>query len=278
MITVREALKSAEAKLASSGVPDAAGDARRLLAEILSASPLQLFLQTERELTGEEQARLNVCVNRRAAREPLQWILGSTGFMGLDFEVNAHVLVPRPDTEILVEEAMRRIPRGARVLDLGTGSGCIAVSLAVLRPDLQVSAVDLSGEALRVAQRNAGANGARVRFLQGDWFEPVAGESFEAILSNPPYIARAEQPDLMPEVQQEPELALFADHDGLACYEKIVKEAPVHLEKDGLLLFEIGYRQKDAVCALLRERIGEPFALRDYGGQWRVVGACHTIG
>ena len=172
------------------------------------------------------------------------------------------------------EEALRHVRPDSRVLDIGTGSGALAVSIAKLGI-CSVTAVDVSDTALRVAKGNAEANGAQVRFVKSDCFSALAGETFDVIVSNPPYISREEMEMLMPEVKQEPELALFGGEDGLDFYRRISREAPAYLAEGGVLLFEIGWQQKDAVSDLLRAHIGEPFALKDYGDNWRVVGAVY---
>ena len=206
-------------------------------------------------------------------REPLQYILGETEFMGLTFHVEPGVLIPRADTEILVEKALAWMKPGARVLDIGTGSGAIAVSLAKLGRPAQVTAVDVSDRALEIARQNAERNGAAVEFVKSDCFSALKGRKYDMIVSNPPYISEDEMRGLMPEVTREPELALFGGADGLDFYRRISREAPEYLNEGGCLLFEIGWLQKDAVSALVKAHIGEPFALRDYGQNWRVVGA-----
>jgi len=272
-VTIREALKAAGARLEEAGVPNAAYDAMQMLAHVLGEDALMMRLNAQRQLGEESLAAYEAIVARREKREPMQYILGSTGFMGLEFHVEPGVLIPRPDTEILCEEALRRLAPGARVLDIGTGSGALAVSLAKLAAGAQVTAVDVSDTALAIAQRNAQENGAQVRLVKSDCFAALAGETFDMIVSNPPYIDSADMAQLMPEVLQEPHLALFGGEDGLDFYRRICREAGAYLECGGCLLFEIGYKQKDDVCALLREHIGEPFALKDYGDNWRVVGA-----
>ena len=192
--------------------------------------------------------------------------------MGLTFTVAPGVLIPRQDTEILCGEALSRLRPGMRVLDIGTGSGALAVSLARLG-GAQVTAVDVSDAALSIARENARKNGVDVRFVKSDCFEALAGERFDMIVSNPPYIDAQEMAELMPEVQREPELALFGGPDGLDFYRRIAAQAPAHLTCGGWLLFEIGWKQREPVCALMRAHVGEPFACRDYGGNWRVVGA-----
>lgn len=272
-MTIREALAQGAARLQSAGVPDARLDAELLLAHVLREDRLRMRLDGARGLSDEQAERYDALLCRRQTREPLQYIEGEAAFMGLTFRVAPGVLIPRQDTEILCEEALSRMKPGARVLDIGTGSGALAVSLARLGRGAQVTAVDVSDTALSIARDNARRLGAQVRFLHSDCFSAVAGERFDMIVSNPPYISREEMETLMPEVRREPELALAGGEDGLDFYRRIVREAPAHLSEGGCLLFEIGWQQRDAVSALVRESVGEPFSLKDYGGNWRVVGA-----
>ena len=272
-MTIREALRLAAARLEQAGVPDADVDAAYLLASVLKEDTLAVRINGHRELAAPQRAAVDALCDRRAAREPLQYILGETEFMGLTFHVEPGVLIPRADTEILVEKALAWIKPGARVLDIGTGSGAIAVSLAKLGRPAQVTAVDVSDRALEIARRNAERNGAAVEFVKSDCFSALKGRKYDMIVSNPPYISEDEMRGLMPEVTREPELALFGGADGLDFYRRISREAPEYLNEGGCLLFEIGWLQKDAVSALVKAHIGEPFALRDYGQNWRVVGA-----
>ena len=272
-MTIREMLKSASARLESAGVPNAAYDAMQMLAHVLREDALMMRLNGHRELAQDKHEAYEAILARREKREPMQYILGSTGFMGLEFHVEPGVLIPRPDTEILCEEALRRLVPGGHVLDIGTGSGALAVSIAKLAKNAKVTAVDVSEAALAIARSNAENNEADVRFIKSDCFAALQGEKFDMIVSNPPYIDKEDMTQLMPEVLQEPELALFGGEDGLDFYRRISKEAGAYLEEGGCLLFEIGYKQKDDVSALLKEHIGEPFALKDYGDNWRVVGA-----
>ena len=272
-MTIREALAQAAARLETAGVPDARLDAELLLARVLREDRLRMRLDGQRTLGDAQRSEYDALIARRQTREPLQYIEGEAAFMGLTFRVAPGVLIPRQDTEILCEEALLRMKPGTRVLDVGTGSGALAVSLARLGRDAQVTAVDVSDAALAIARDNARRLGAQVRFVKSDCFAALAGERFDLIVSNPPYISREEMETLMPEVQREPELALAGGEHGLDFYRRIAREAPAHLLPGGCLLFEIGWRQRDAVSALVRESVGEPFSLRDYGGNWRVVGA-----
>lgn len=272
-MTIREALRLAAARLEQAGVPDADVDAAYLLASVLKEDTLAMRINGHRELAAPQRAAFDALCDRRAVREPLQYILGETEFMGLTFHVEPGVLIPRADTEILVEKALAWMKPGARVLDIGTGSGAIAVSLAKLGRQAQVTAVDVSDRALEIARRNAERNGATVEFVKSDCFSALKGRKYDMIVSNPPYISEDEMRGLMPEVTREPELALFGGADGLDFYRRISREASEYLNEGGCLLFEIGWLQKDAVSALMKAHIGEPFALRDYGQNWRVVGA-----
>ena len=272
-MTIREALRLAAARLEQAGVPDADVDAAYLLASVLKEDTLAMRINGHRELAAPQRAAFDALCDRRTAREPLQYILGETEFMGLTFHVEPGVLIPRADTEILVEKALEWMKPGERVLDIGTGSGAIAVSLAKLGRQAQVTAVDVSDRALEIARQNAERNGAAVEFVKSDCFSALKGRKYDMIVSNPPYISEDEMRGLMPEVTREPELALFGGADGLDFYRRISREAPEYLNEGGCLLFEIGWLQKDAVSALVKAHIGEPFALRDYGQNWRVVGA-----
>jgi len=275
-VTIREVLKKATARLENAGIPNADYDAAAMLAHVLDEDMLMMRFNGHRAVEQSALAAYEAMIVRREQREPMQYILGETGFMGLIFHVKPGVLCPRPDTEILCEEVLRRLSPGARVLDIGTGSGALAVSIAKLGKDCCVTAVDVSDTALAIAKGNAERNGANVRFVKSDCFAALEGEVFDMIVSNPPYIDREEMKMLMPEVRMEPELALFGGEDGLDFYRRISREASAYLKTGGCLLFEIGWKQKDDVSALLKEHIGEPFALKDYGDNWRVVGAIKT--
>ena len=275
-MTIRDVLRQASARLEAAGVLNADYDAAVMLGHVMDEDALMLRMNSWKEMPQDKLEGYEAIIARREKREPMQYILGSTGFMGLTFHVEPGVLIPRPDTEILCEEALRRLAPGARVLDIGTGSGALAVSIARLAKGCDVTAVDVSDAALRIAAGNAEHSGASVRFVKSDCFAALEGEKFDMIVSNPPYINSEEMAQLMDEVRQEPELALFGGEDGLDFYRRISREAGVHLKDGGCLLFEIGWQQKDAVSDLLRKYIGEPFALKDYGDNWRVVGAVKT--
>jgi len=226
-------------------------DNRILLCHALGLSRMGLITQSERALTNDEATHLAALIARRLAGEPVAYIIGRREFYGLDFAVDANVLIPRPETELLVELALERLPPRGRVLDMGTGSGAIAVALAHARPDAAVTALDVSAGALAVAARNAAANGATVRFLQSDWFGALTDESFDLIVSNPPYIASGDRHLSEGDLRFEPAGALTDHADGLSALRRIVGGAPAHLVPGSWLLMEHGYDQSEAVQALL---------------------------
>ena len=270
IMTERMLLRSIAKQMEQAGIEDALTDAGLLMGWVLDRSPLELRLSV-REVPETIQTRIEDAVLRRMQREPVQYITGEAPFMGLTLMVTPDVLIPRSDTEILCEQVIARVPRGGTLLDIGTGSGALAVACAVLRPDVHVTAVDLSFRALEVAKENARRQGVRVRFLQGDLTRPVEGERFDVICSNPPYIAQEERPLLSEEVLCEPEMALFAPENGLQMYRRLADEAPGCLQPGGALLVEIGWKQKDDVSKLFARCFRQVRALRDYGGNWRVV-------
>jgi release factor glutamine methyltransferase len=238
--------------LAEKGVENPRLEAEWMLCEALSLDRVGLYLNFDKPLTDTELAAYRGMVGRRGKREPLQYILGSQEFMGLDFQVSPAVLIPRHDTEVLVSEAVKRGAAAKSILDIGTGSGCVAISLARALPEAEVSSVDVSGEALAVARDNAERNGAIVQFFQGSLFEPFSGRRFDMIVSNPPYIPAAELATLQQEVRGfEPMGALDGGADGLDFYRDITNQAPDYLNPGGWLLFEVGAGQAPQVLELL---------------------------
>ena len=246
---------------------------RILLCHALGITRVGLITQSERQLTAEEAARLSALVGRRIGGEPIAYIVGQREFFGLPFRVTPAVLIPRPDTELIVELALERLPAQARMLDMGTGSGAIAVAVAHTRPDAQVTALDVSEEALAVARANAEANGARVRFLRSDWYAALNGERFHLIVSNPPYIVAGDRHLGEGDLRFEPVDALTDHADGLSDLRTIVDGAAPHLEHGGWLLLEHGYDQAEAVRAMLKARgFDEVQSWRDLAGIERVSG------
>ena len=248
-------------------------DARILLCHALGLSRVGLITESHRILTGAEADALTTLVARRAAGEPIAYIVGKREFFGLDFCVTDAVLIPRPDTELLVELALERLLPAASVLDMGTGSGAIAVAIAHSRPDARVSALDASAPALAVARANAAANGATVRFLHSDWFAALGAERFDLIVSNPPYIANGDRHLSEGDLRFEPAVALTDYADGLSALRAIVAGAASHLAPGAWLLLEHGYDQAAQVRALLA---GQGYAgvqsWRDLSGIERVSG------
>src|SRR5690606_35513374 len=212
-----------------------------------------LYAQAGHELDATADRAVDALVRRRAAGEPVAYLLGSRGFWRFDLSVTADTLIPRPDTELLVELALRRIPERspARVADLGTGSGAIALAIASERPDAQVVATDASEAALAVASGNAAALGiGNVEFRRGDWLAPLAGERFDLVASNPPYIADGDAHLAQGDLRFEPRSALASGVDGLDAIRRIAADAPAHLRAGGWLLVEHGWEQGAAVRAL----------------------------
>ncbi|WP_447974188.1 peptide chain release factor N(5)-glutamine methyltransferase [Nitrospira sp. Kam-Ns4a] len=266
-------LRAGVALLRQAGIENAAREAGWLVAAALSCSSLTLRLEADRLLEAKHRRRAWALLTRRAAREPLQYLLGTQEFCGLEFAVSPAVLIPRPETELLVEELVRAgcVRGGTVVADVGTGSGCIAVAAARALPGALVYATDLSRDALRVAQDNAARHGVadRVRFLAGDGCRPLAAEGLHgrlaALVSNPPYVPDAELDRLQPEVGRfEPRLALAGGPDGLTLHRRLLSEAKPLLIPGGLLALEVGQGQ----AGRLRE-------LAEAEGGYRYLGTRH---
>lgn len=253
-------------------------ETRILLMHALTLTRVQLITQSERRLTADEAQRLNALLQRRLAGEPIAYIVGQREFFGLPFIVTKDVLIPRPDTELLVELALERAPHGGRVLDMGTGSGAIAVAIAHSRPDLQLTALDCSPAALALAQQNAARNLAPpaqpVRFLLSDWYAGLAaGAQFSLIASNPPYIVKDDVHLQQGDLRFEPIGALTDHADGLSALRTIVAGAAAHLAAHGWLLLEHGFDQAAAVRALLQQHgYRQVQSWRDLAGIERATG------
>lgn len=258
--TVLELLRWTTDYFKRAGIESARLDAELLLAHALESPRLRLYVDYEKPVLPAERDRFRALVRSRAVeRVPVSILLGEREFWSLSFKVTKDVLTPRPDTETLVEAALSKLkapgfrpadPAGrARILDLGTGSGAIALSLASELPDAELTASDLSQAALQIAAENADRlqQKERVRFLHGDLFEPVAGERFDLVVSNPPYVARRDEGKLPPELAHEPELALFAGEDGLEVIRRLVAGAGAHLSPGGWLLVELSPEQVGTV-------------------------------
>lgn len=270
-MTKREALHQAEKALKAAGVDSPGQDARLLLADLLNTSPLMLLAAPDAPLDESVLALFFQRVHRRAAREPLQHILGQAPFMGHVFFTSREVLIPRFDTEALAEQAIARTRPGDRVLDLCCGSGCLAISVKLARPEARVCAGDLSPDAIALTAKNARHLGAEIDLRQGDLFAPFAGLQFDVILSNPPYIRTGELAGLQAEVLWEPRLALDGGPDGLQIYRRILEDAPLYLKPGGCLLLELGDRQAGDVSALLPPAFEAPVIHPDLAGASRVL-------
>lgn len=240
--------------LQEKGVAGARREAEWLLGAATGMSRLAIYLNFDKPLEPAELVRFRGLVKRRGQREPLQYLLGDQDFMGRRYLVNPAVLIPRDDTAVLVQQALALVQPGTRVLDVGTGSGCVAISLACEAPQAVVCAGDISAEALQVAVANAQALGGNVQFRHGDLYAPFQGERFDIIVSNPPYIRHEQLESLQPEVvDYEPHLALDGGIDGLCCYRRLIQQAPLFLKDAGHLLVEVGFDQATLVSAMMLE-------------------------
>jgi release factor glutamine methyltransferase len=268
-ITVLQALRQARRDIGDT-------DARILLQHVLDVSHAHLIAHAEQELTPEQARTFQLLVARRFQGEPVAYLIGKREFYSLDFMVTPAVLVPRPETELLVDLALERIPAGrpCKVLDLGTGSGAIAVTIAKHRPLADIIAVDASENAVAIAKINAAQlNAGNVRVIMGNWFDGLAGERFDLIVSNPPYIADGDPHLTRGDLRFEPPTALTAGGDGLECIRFIIASASSHLVEGGALLLEHGYNQAD-VCRQLLDKsdFGGVFSRPDLAGIMRVSG------
>lgn len=275
MAKYQECYETGWKRLLEAGIEEAALDARLLLEQVCGTGRNTLLVHGDREVSAREQQAYEEAVARRSQRIPLQQITGSQDFMGLVFQVNEHVLVPRQDTEILVEEVLRELQDGMKVLDMCTGSGCILISLLHYSNHCQGVGADISREALEVARKNGTALlGAdkEYSFVESDLFEHVEGK-YDIIVSNPPYIRHKEIDSLMPEVRDhEPRRALDGGEDGLDFYRRIAAQSPAYLNGGGRLYLEIGCDQGDAVQELLQQQgFREVNVVQDYAGLDRVV-------
>lgn len=275
-MTIGEWLSMAQSALEQSGSPDPAPDAEWILLWALDISRVQMRLRAAQPLLGEALEKAEKALEERKTGAPLQYILGEAWFYGRRFKSDSRALIPRQDTETLCETAIGHILPGRRtVLDLCTGSGIIGVTVALERPYCAVTATDLSLQALSLAKENAQLLGAKVRFMQGDLYEAVGDEKFDAIISNPPYLTGGEMLKLQREVRSEPEMALFGGEDGLEFYRRIAQGAPEHLKEHGCILVEIGSTQAREVADLFAKAMpGAKIGVeKDLQGLDRVVWA-----
>lgn len=274
MLTIREIQEKTVAYFTGKGVPKPKLEADLLIAHVLGLKRLELYLDIERPLTAAQLDELRPLVQRRAGREPLQYILGFSEFCGMRLKVTPATLIPRQETEELVEHLRDRIvapPK--RILDLGTGSGALALALAAIYPDAEVTATDQSAEALAVAQENAETivPGSSIQFVQGSWFDCIGGqERFDLIVANPPYLSEAEMKSAEPEVAgHEPVAALVSGQDGLDDLRRIIADAKTHLTQEGLLALETGIDQHKQMNKLAQEFGMRGEGLNDLSGRPR---------
>lgn len=271
-MTLREAYDYGKEQLKKAGIEEADLDAWYLLEYVTGVTRAMYFLDMNWEINDEEKVKFCEYIEARATHIPLQHITGVQEFMGLEFCVNEHVLVPRQDTEVLVETVLQRLKVGATVLDMCTGSGCILISLLKLGNKVSGTAVDISEEALKVTRKNAEKLNVTAELIRSNLFENVEGK-YDVIVSNPPYIPTAVIRELQDEVKlHDPVLALDGREDGLYFYRQIVKESVCFLKPGGMLCFEIGYDQGEAVSQLMKEAgYTEVVVKKDLAGLDRVV-------
>ncbi len=279
-MTLQEAYEYGQKRLTAAGIDDAAIDAWYLLEHTTKISRAMYFLERNKEMLAEQEKAYNGYIETRAARIPLQHITGVQEFMGLEFQVNEHVLVPRQDTEVLVEAVLRElkhIPK-CRILDMCTGSGCILISLLHFCGRAEGTGIDISEEALKVAKVNSERIGVKADFIRSDLFENVTGK-YEVIVSNPPYICTAVIEELKEEVRlHDPIIALDGKEDGLYFYRQIVEKSPGFLQRGGKLFFEIGHDQGEAVKKLMEAAgFSETVVKKDLAGLDRVVFGSYNI-
>ena len=276
-MNLKEWLRAAETALRDAGCPDPETEPVWLACEALGVSRPALGRLAPRELSAGERETLDGWLQRRLRREPLQYILGHTPFLRLDIRCDGRALIPRPETEYMTDLALSAAPEGAfRALDLCCGTGAIGLSVKKEKPLARVTLTDISGDALDLARENAKLAGLDVEFRQGDLFEPVAGEVFDLILCNPPYLTGGDMQTLQPEVAREPAGALFGGEDGLDFYRRIARELPEHLAEGGTAWFEVGQGQAEAVASLL-EGLGETRIIEDYARIGRIVTARRKV-
>lgn len=271
-MTYQECYKKGCACLEAAGIEEAALDARLLLEFVCGTDRNHLLVHGERPVEEDMACVYEELLLKRAERVPLQYLTGVQEFMGLEFQVDGRVLIPRQDTEILVEEVLRRLQDGSRILDMCTGSGCILISLLHYSNGCTGTGADISEEALQVAGENAVRNQVQAQFVQSDLFENISGK-YEIIVSNPPYIKREVLPTLMPEVREhEPIGALDGFEDGLYFYRRVIAKSRNFLVGGGMLYLEIGWDQAEEVTALMEENgFRDIETVKDYAGLDRVV-------
>ncbi len=272
-MTYREAIVLGESILRKADIVDAKTDSWLLLAMACKIDHTYYYMHIDEEMTEEQAREFEVLIKKRAERVPLQYITGEQEFMGLTFHVNSNVLIPRQDTETLVEEALKVVRPGMKIMDMCTGSGCVLISILKNAHDIEGIGYDISKQAINVAKENAKLNEVPAVFERSDLFEDVVENDFDVIVSNPPYIPTDVIATLMPEVAEfEPREALDGKGDGLYFYSKILEQCKNYMKPDGYVLFEIGCTQGDSVSTMMRlAGFSEVHVIKDLARNDRVV-------
>lgn len=270
-MTLSELRRAGVDILSRSGFPSPQHECDYLLSGALKLPLLELQLSPERQISPAEEEKLLGFFRRRAQHEPAQYILQCAPFRELELHVTPSVLIPRPETEELVTLALERAPLNARVLDMGTGSGAIPIALKYERPDLQVTATDLSEEALSVARQNARENHTEIEFIHSDLWQNLEGRVFDLVTANLPYVSEEEYKQCSPEIFFEPVMALIAPRDGLELMEKMISQLHQHLTPEGSAIFELGNSQNLSICAYGEKLKFKSSTVRDLEGKARFV-------
>ena len=270
--SITHTLRAARKALEEAAIPEARLTAEILLGHVLGVERSFLFGHPEQPVEERAAERFQEILKRRCGGEPTQYLTGVQEFYGLPFQVAPGALIPRPETELLVEEALARATDGDRIVDIGTGSGCIAISIKVNKPSARVTACDISREALEVARQNACALSSEVAFAQADLATSFRSAAFDLVVCNPPYVPLADLPGLQRELRYEPAQALFGGQDGFDAYRRLAEDAARIVRPRGWLLFELGYNGRSAVEEILgRAHWDEPIVRADLAGIDRVL-------
>ncbi len=270
--TIKDILLWVSDYFQSKGIDSFRKEAEIILSEVLNLKRLDLYLLFEQEVSVADRAHIKELILRRAKHEPLQYILGKQNFYGYDFIVTPDVLIPRPETEILVEEILKNKKENLHVLDIGTGSGCIAITLKKHKPSWTVEAVDISPQALKIAQQNAKNLEAEIVLKESNLFEKI-NSTYDIIVSNPPYISHQEYATLAAQVvEHEPKTALVAENNGLFFYQEILKKAKSFLKKEGVIYFEIGHNQAESIRQMANSAgFSKVNTIKDYNDFTRIM-------